>query len=234
MGGRLLSSAAFAVAAFAAAAGLTACGTGVPPGAKTSASTYTVTAHVASVVINGGGGQITVTGSDRSTVQVTERLHFSKKAPATTHVVSGSTLTLSFTCATQLDCGVVYDVQVPRGVSVRATNRQGTIVLTSLSGPVTARTVAGAISATGLGGPSADLKSNAGSISAVFTVDPSAVRASTNAGSISLTVPGSVAYQVTAHTFVGSTAVTVRQATGSAHKITADVSIGSITIAPSS
>ncbi len=234
MSGRLLSSAAFAVAACAAAAVLTACGTGVPPGAKSSASTYTVTGPIASVIINGGGGAITVTGSERPTVGVTERRHYSKTPPATSHAVSGTTLTLSYTCATQLDCGVVYDVQVPHGISVRAVNRTGTIVLTSLSGPVTARTVAGAISASGLGGPSADLTSNAGSISATFTADPSAVRASTHAGSISLTVPGSVAYKVSAHAFVGSTDVTVRQDAGSAHKITADVSVGSITITPSS
>ena len=215
-------------------AGLTACGTGVPPGAHTSARTYTVTAPVTGVVINGGGGAISITGSERSAVEVTERLHYSKTPPTASHAVSGTTLTLSFTCATQLDCGVVYDVQVPRGVSVRAANRQGTITLNSLSGPVTARTVAGAISASGLGGPSADLTSNAGAISAVFTVDPSTVRASTNAGSISLIVPGSVAYQVSAHTFVGSTSVTVRQAVASARKITANVSVGSITITPSS
>lgn len=224
---------AFAVAGCAMLAGLTACSSGVPPGTKTSASTYTVTAHVASVVINGGGGKITVTGSQRTTVQVTERLHFSKTAPATKHAMSGSTLTLSYTCSVQLDCGVVYDVQVPRGVSVRATNRQGTITLTSLSGPVTARTVAGAISATGLGTRSAELTSRAGTVKAVFTVVPDAVRASTDAGTITLIVPGSVAYQVSAHTHIGSTTVAVRQAASSAHKITASSSVGSITIAPS-
>ncbi len=212
-------------------AGLLGCGTGVPPGAKSSVRTYTISAPVTSVVINGGGGKITVTGSGRSSVEVTEQLHYSKKAPTARHALAGSTLTLSYTCDTQLDCGVVYDVQVPRGVSLRAENRAGAIVLTSISGPVTAHTIAGSVSATGLGSPSADLKSTAGSVSAVFSAVPDSVRAATNAGSVTLIVPGTVAYQVSAHTLVGSARVTVRQSASSAHKISADASVGSITIA---
>lgn len=206
----------------------------MPPGARTSVRTYSVTAPVASVVINGGAGAITVTGSERATVQVTERLHYSKTPPPTRHAMAGSTLTLSYTCPIQLDCGVGYEVLVPRGVSVRAVNRVGSVVLTSISGPVTVQTIAGAVTATSLGSPSASLKSNAGSVTASFSAVPASIQASTSAGSVTLIVPGSVAYRVSAHTHVGSATVTVRQSASSDHKITASSGVGSVTITPPS
>lgn len=219
--------------AAAAAAGLLGCETGVPPGATTSTGRYTVTAPVSSLVIKGGGGKVAVTGTQGSTVRVTELLHYSKTPPATRHAVAGATLTLSYSCATQLDCGVAYTVLVPRGITVTVTNRQGMITLASLAGPVTARTIAGAINATGLSSPSAELRATAGSIKAEFTVVPETVTASTHAGTVTLNVPGTAAYQVDAHTYVGSTSVTVHRVPSSAHKISVSTSLGSITIAPS-
>ncbi len=212
--------------------GLLGCETGVPPGATKVTREYTVTAPVSSVVINGGGGKVTVTGQQRSTVRVTELLHYSKTRPATKHGVSGSTLTLSYTCAAQLNCGVAYTVLVPRGVAVKVVNRQGAITLDSLAGPVTARTLAGTITATGLSSRSADLQATAGSIKADFSVAPDSVKATTHAGTVTLNVPGSVVYQVDAHTFVGVTSVSVRRAPSSGHKISVSTSLGSIKIAP--
>jgi hypothetical protein len=58
------------------------------------ANSFTITAHVTTVVINGGAGSIDVTGSGRGTILVLQQASYSKKAPATTRTVSGSTLTL--------------------------------------------------------------------------------------------------------------------------------------------
>jgi hypothetical protein len=140
---------------------------------------------VTTVAINGGAGTIMVTGSPRSTVAVTERAYNSvtKKPPVTSHGVSGTTLTLSYSCPAQLTCGVAYDVQVPRGVTVRVSDREGAITLAS-------------------------------------------VTASTNAGSITLTVPDSAAYQVHAHTYVGHSAVTVHQSATSKSVISASCDLG--------
>jgi hypothetical protein len=197
------------------------------------ATTFTVTAQVTALVVKGGTGSITVTGSGRSTILVSQRASYSTTPPATTHVVSGTTLTLGYTCPAQLVCGMAYDIQVPRGVAVRAITSAGAITLTSLAGPVTAQTSAGLISATGLSSPAAELKSNAGGINAAFTAAPGSVHASTNVGPITISVPGSASYQIQAHTYVGTSTVTVPKNAASPHAITASSDLGSITISPS-
>jgi hypothetical protein len=225
---------------------LNGCGTGIlapsgtaaapGPGASSAAPrSYAITAPVTTVDIYGGAGTITVTGSWRSTVAVTERAYYSdpKGLPTTSRVVSGSTLTLSYSCPAQLTCGVSYDVQVPRGVTVRVSDREGAIILASLAGPVQAHTVAGAITGTGLASPNVALTSTAGPIMATFTAVPTSVTSSTNAGTIKLRVPGSAIYQVHAHTYVGSSTVTVHESATSGSVISASSDLGDVTVSPS-
>jgi hypothetical protein len=217
---------------------LSSSGTGAAPGPAASSAaphSYTVGAGITTVVISGGAGAITVTGGSRSTVAVTERAYYSnsRKPPSASHVVSGGTLTLSYSCPAQLTCGVAYNVQVPRGVSVRVSDREGAITLAALGGTVQARTIAGVITATGLASPAVTLGSTAGSIVAAFTAVPLSVAASTNAGTITITLPGSAAYQVHAHTYVGTSAVTVHQSAASRSVITASSDLGRVTVRPS-
>jgi hypothetical protein len=234
------------LAACAVISALSACGTGVltpsgkgaaPGPAATSAAprNYTVTSPVTTVAINGGAGTITVSGSSRSTVAVAEMAFYSNSAkpPSASHVVSGGTLTLSYTCPAQLTCGVAYDVHVPRGVTIKVSNREGAVTLSSLSGPVQAKTIAGVVTATGISSPAVTLSSAAGNITATFTAVPASVTTSTNAGAIRLTLPRSAAYQVQAHTYVGSTTVTVRQSATSKSVIKASSDLGNVTIGPS-
>jgi hypothetical protein len=205
-------------------------GAGVHAGPST---TFTVTARVTALVVKGGTGSITITGSGRSTIRVSQRASYSKTPPAATHVVSGATLTLGYTCPAQLVCGMSYDVQVPRGVAVRAVTSAGAITITSLAGPVYAQTSAGLISATDLSSPTAELKSNAGGVNAAFTAVPGSVYASTNVGPITISVPGSASYKIATHTYVGTSTVTVPKNAASPHVITASSDLGSITISPS-
>ena len=241
---RIAASAGIALAACALTSALTGCGvlastgTSAAPGPGAASATpraYTVASQVTTVIVNGGAGTITVTGANRGTVEVTEQPYYSnsKKPPVTSHTVSGGTLTLSYSCPTQVTCGVSYDVTVPSGTTVRVSDREGAITLASLSGPVTAQTIAGVITATGLAGPSASLSSRAGSITAAFATAPASVTASTNAGPITLTLPPAAAYKVSARAFVGRSTVTVRQSASSAHVVTASSDLGSITINPS-
>jgi hypothetical protein len=232
------SSLALAAMVCAAVPALAGCGTLGQAGAGihvSPSSTYSVTRRITTVVINGGSGSIIVTGINHGAIRVSQQPSYSnsKKPPVTTRTVSGSTLTLSYTCPTELVCGVAYDVQVPPGVAVQASTREGSITLSSVTGPVTARTLAGFISATSLASPSATLRSSAGGINASFTAPPGSVQASTTVGPIFLAVPNTVSYKVNGHTYVGKTTVTVRQATASAHTITAHSDLGSITISPS-
>jgi hypothetical protein len=217
---------------------LASTGTNAAPGPGASAAaprTYTITSPVTTVIVNGGAGTVSVTGSHRGTVEVTEQAYYSnsKKPPVTSHPVSGGTLTLSYSCPAQVTCGISYDVAVPSGTAVRVSDREGAVTLASLSGPVTATTIAGVITATGLASPTASLSSHAGSVTAAFSAVPASVSASTNAGPITLTLPPAAAYKVSAHTYVGNSTVTVHQSASSAHVITASSDLGSITISPS-
>jgi hypothetical protein len=217
---------------------LASTGSGAAPEPGTSSGaphSYTVSARVTTVVINGGAGTITVTGTSGPAVTVSEQPYYSdsKKPPTARHVVSGSTLTLSYSCPAQLTCGVTYVVEVPSGVAIRASDREGAIDLASLAGPVTATTIAGVITATGLSSPSATFRSTAGAITAAFSGVPGSVSASTDAGPIALTLPSSAAYQVHAHTYIGTSSVTVRESATSSSVITASSDVGSVTINPS-
>jgi hypothetical protein len=194
--------------------------------------TFTITGHVTALVIDGGASSITVTGSDRGTILVSQLASYSKTAPATSRRVVGDTLTLSYSCGGQLVCGVQYDVQVPRGVAVRASSRTGSVTLTSLAGDVDAQTDAGLITTNDLSSATVELKSNAGGIIAAFSAAPGSLSASTNIGSISITVPGALAYQIHTHTYLGSSTVKVTKNPASKHVITASSDLGSITINP--
>lgn len=196
-------------------------------------ATYTVTARVTTLTVD-TAGSIAVTGTaGQGPVTVTESPSYTAAPPVATHTVSGSGLTLGYTCKTQLLCSVSYDIKVPRGTAVHARGREGSVTLTSLAGPVTAQTVTGLISATGLASPSAVLKSGTGGINANFTAPPASVQASTRAGTILIGVPGSAAYRVSADAVVGVTKVGVPRAAASPHVIGAHSDLGDITISPS-
>jgi len=79
----------------------------------------------------------------------------------------------------------------------------------------------------------ASFKSNAGGVVATFSVAPRTLTATTNVGPITLTVPGSVGYQLSTHTVVGTSTVTVRRSTDTAHSISASSDLGSISVSPS-
>jgi hypothetical protein len=194
---------------------------------------FTISAHITTLVINGNSASITVTGSNRRTILVSQQAYYSKKPPATARRVSGTTLTLSYSCPTEAICGVTYNVEVPRGMAVQAGSPTGSITLISLAGAVSAQTDAGFITATDLSSPSVRLKSNAGGIIAAFSGVPGSVQASTNIGPISITLPGSASYKIDTHTYVGTSNVSVRKSASSPHLISASSDLGSITISPS-
>lgn len=235
MGSRAVAMAAVMCAVMCAVAiAVAGCGAlkQVGAGSHTApAKTLTFSARLTTLVID-GGTSITVTGSSRGTVLVSQQSSYTKTAPVTAHRIAGTTLTLSYTCPGELVCGVTYNVQVPRGMAVQASSHAGAITLTSLAGAVTAQTDAGLITATDLRSLTAQLRSNAGGIVASFSAPPVSVRASTRLGPISIIVPGSVAYRIDTHTYVGASNVTVRKSAASAHVITASSDLGSITIGP--
>ena len=203
------------------------------PGTHKSATVYRISSPVSTVVVISHVGNITVTGGSGSSTSVTEQATYSRTRPDTTRTISGKTLTVTYTCPSQLVCAVAYAVQVPRGVTVRAQASAGTVRLSDLAGNVTATAKVGIIYATGLSGSAVSLTADGGGISASFTAAPATLRAVARVGAVNLRVPGTVSYKVSADAHVGHADVGVRQSSSSGHLITATTDVGSIKISAS-
>jgi hypothetical protein len=198
-----------------------------------AATSFTIGSRVTTLVIDAGSGSVDVTGGNRSTVGVSQQATYSTKPPVARHVLSGSTLTLSYGCATELACSISYTVQAPRDVAVRVSGGAGAVTLISLSGPVTAQTSSGLITAVNLSSADVSFKSDVGGIIASCSTAPLSLDASNKVGGVALTMPGSVAYKISTHTVVGTSTITVRTSARSPHAITASSDLGSISISPS-
>jgi hypothetical protein len=205
----------------------------VQGGSQTS-STYAVSAPVSTLVVSSGAGAVTITGSQRSTVAVTEQIQFSARPPAMMRTLAAKTLMLGYQCPRESLCAAAYDIQVPRGVAVRVVSETGEIRLSSLAGTVTAGSGAGLISAAGLTSRTASFTTSQGEINAVFAAAPMTVHVATDQGSINLRVPGTVSYDVNAPPGeLDSAIVTVPRSSSSRHVIDATCKAGSLLIGPS-
>jgi hypothetical protein len=205
---------------------------GVVPGTHRATKTYQIPAPVSTVIVISHAGSVSVTGGGGPSVSVTEQATYSRTPPVTSRAVSGGTLTISYTCPTQVVCTVGYVLRVPSSVAVQATATAGSIRLADLSGSVTAKANVGLISATGLSSASVSLTNDVGAINATFTVPPTTLRAVTRVGAIKLSVPDTTAYKVSADAHLGKATVSVRESASSAHSITATTDVGAIVIAP--
>lgn len=220
---------------------VTACGPTHPASSATPAATTAVpgvhelteTADIGSVtslVVDGGAGNVTVTGGTGTTVGVTEHLYYSRAAPDATRTVSSGTLTVGYSCPIQVTCLVSYDIAVPRATAVKATTRAGAIRISDVTGSVTASAGAGNIHATGIASSTVSLTTLAGAVNATFTAAPDSVTARSHAGSITIQVPGNASYRVNTQAIVGTTNVSVPRDDNSSRAITASTDVGSITV----
>jgi hypothetical protein len=201
------------------------------PGTHKSTTVYHVSSPVSTVVVTTHAGDVTVIGGGSAT-SITQQVDYSSTPPATIRSINGRTLTIAYTCSPQVVCGVAYIIRVPRDVTVRATAGAGAIRLTGLAGTVTAKADVGFIAATGLAGASVSLTTDVGGISATFTATPATVQALARVGGITLRVPSSASYKVSADAHVGRATVSVRQSSSAPHAITAVTDVGDILIAP--
>lgn len=205
----------------------------VQGGSQTS-STYAVSAPVTTLVVSSGVGAVAITGSQRSTVSVTEQVQFSARPPAMTRTLAGKTLTLGYRCPAESLCSASYDIQVPRGLAVRVTSGVGEIRLSSLAGTVTATSGTGLISADGLTSRTASFTTDRGEVNAMFITAPMTVHATTSLGAINLRVPGTVSYDVNAPDGqLGSAIITIPRSSSSRHVIDVICTMGSVLIGPS-
>jgi hypothetical protein len=215
-------------------------------------NSYLVSAAVGLLKVQDSAGGVSVTGANRSTISITAHLVYRGRAPVVTRRMVGSTLELGYTCpARSRNCGVSFDLTVPRDLGAIVDLAAGQIRLSGLSGTISAHTGAGQIRASGLSGTisaytgagqiwasgmSAQrvaLNTETGMISARFTVPPQLIAAHSGTGSVAIRVPPGTAYKVTASTQVGSVRITVPQAADSSHVIRATTGVGTVTVAGS-
>jgi hypothetical protein len=200
------------------------------PGVRRSAVTYRVLSPVSSLALSADVSLVTISGSQQRTVSVTEQIQYSQAPPSFSRSLRGGTLSLGYTCPAEPDCGVSYQIQVPRDTAVSVTLQTGSITLSRLAGPVTASTGTGAISATGLSGRTVRLRTGTGEITAGFTSPPATLQATAQTGAINIGVPGTGPYNVTARAF--AYVVNVNISPSSPYAITAQAGTGVITIVP--
>lgn len=215
--------------------GLAACGLAFGPGASSSAphqqtASYAVRSSVAELVVHVRAGNVLVAGADKAGISVTEHISYSAVAPAITRRLAGGTLELSYSCPAEADCGVSYDILVPRDLELRLADGAGSIKLSSLAGQVAAAVGAGPISCQALSGSHVTLSTGAGDIDAVFTAAPAAVDATSQAGAVTLRLPAQDRYRVIATAGVGETRVSVPRNSVSQHIVTATTRVGNVTV----
>jgi hypothetical protein len=202
------------------------------PGTHKATTVHQIASPVSTLVVVSHVGDVTVTGGNGPGTSVTEQSSYSKTPPVTTRTLSGRTLTVTYTCPDQVVCAVSYVVQVPRDVTVQVTAGAGSIRLSGLAGRVTAKADVGLISAVGLTSASVALTTGAGGISAAFATAPATVRVLARVGAITVRVPGSVTYHVSANAHVGHATVSVPQSSSSVRAIIASTDVGAIFIGP--
>jgi Toastrack DUF4097 len=196
-------------------------------------SSYTVSAPVSTLEVY--GGSITVTGSRRSTVSVSERVWYSSSGsrPDMVRNLTGKTMTLEYGCSGEPLCVVTYDIRVPRGLDVTVDTSTGDIRLSSLTGSVAALADRGNITADGLSSRNSGFTALLGAINVAFTAVPALVVVGASAGDITIRVPGTVSYQVNIRPGTGKARVSVPQSFSSRHVINASSNEGDVVIAPS-
>jgi hypothetical protein len=190
-----------------------------------------VSQAVTGLAVRDSVGAVRITGADTTTVSITAHLVYRGTAPVVSRRITGGVLDLGYTCpASSRNCGVAFDLVVPRGLGVTVQLEVGQISLRGLAGPVSVHTGVGQIQGSGLSGPRIRLTTGTGMISAGFSAPPRQIVASSGVGAVTVRVPGGAVYRVSASTQVGSVRVTVPRADTSGHVIQASTGAGVVAV----
>jgi hypothetical protein len=197
----------------------------------THSTSYSLPASVKSLTVRGEVGKVNVTAQKgASKIRVVEKR---KDKAKPSHSAAGSSGTLKYDCPGGFDidgCRVDYDIRMPATVAIEVDNSAGEITLDGALTEVVAKTDAGKIAATALGGGTATASTQAGKIDLAFARAPRQVTTTADTGSTTITVPGSASYQVKASVSVGDTNVQVPNDPSAQNRIEAKSDVGEITV----
>ncbi|WP_327716841.1 DUF4097 domain-containing protein [Streptomyces sp. NBC_00490] len=169
------------------------------------------------------------------------------KDPKVTWSMTDDTLKLRMKCTGVVaDCAAKHRIEVPRGVSVKVEDGDGSVRARGFEDALSIRTGDGSVHVTDSSGP-LDLKTGDGSVRADVTsrdvrsrtgdgsvhlelgAVPDRVESSSGDGSVTIDVPEAT-YKVTTQTGDGGVDVTVPRADSSSHVITARTGDGKVTV----
>ncbi|MFD3835368.1 DUF4097 family beta strand repeat-containing protein [Streptomyces sp. NPDC058642] len=169
------------------------------------------------------------------------------KDPKVTWSMTDDTLKLRMKCTGVVaDCAAKHRIEVPRGVSVKVEDGDGSVRASGFEDALSIRTGDGSVHVTDSSGP-LDLKTGDGSVRADVTsrdvrsqtgdgsvhlelgAVPDRVESRSGDGSVTIDVPEAT-YKVTTQTGDGGVDVTVPRADSSSHVITARTGDGKVTV----
>ncbi|MFD3697496.1 DUF4097 domain-containing protein [Streptomyces sp. NPDC058646] len=234
-------------AAAALGAGLLLAGCSFTDGPERTASAdATVTEAVTEVELTGArSGSIEVVPGAGTGVTVRRTVHYrGDTRPAPGQQVSSGVLTFTDGCSGS--CVIDYRLEVPASATVRLGNSSGKIAVTGVAaadltsgsgavradrvaGPLKIRTSSGEITATGLAGPSADVRSGSGDARLDFTRAPASVAAETTSGDVTLEVPAA-AYRLAVSTTSGDREVSLPADPAAPSSLSAKTTSGDVRI----
>ncbi|MFE7772624.1 DUF4097 family beta strand repeat-containing protein [Streptomyces sp. NPDC057445] len=232
---RALGAAAVVIVAFA----VTGCGTADAGEGPVERKSFAFSGK--SLTIDARNSEVELVPADVRSVEVERQVDgwvFMGSGPDPVWEMKDGTLTVGVTCdAVSSDCEARHSVKVPRGVavtvrgdngSVRATGFDTALTLQSDNGEVTVRDSSGPLKLVSDNGEingeriasgNVSVRSDNGSVKLAFVKDPDLVDGVSDNGAITIEVPGSGAYDVTASAENGDTSVDVKQDPRSPHVI---------------
>jgi hypothetical protein len=203
-----------------------------------SRSTYTVDDTVHTISFQGRAGHVKVTaatsGSGAGAIGVTERASFTSSKPVTSHDVSGDTLELREEGCPDRPvngpCQVEWDITAPAGTVLDLRTNAGGIEVDGMAAQVKATSDSGGVEGHDLTSRQVNAKADSGGVELDFSQAPDDVTASTDAGGVTVTVPGGTSYAVQAGSDAGGRSVDVQEDASSPHKIVAKSGAGGVEI----
>ena len=210
----------------------------------------TEVAAVRAIDIDNAVGSVDLIGSDRNDVAIDGKVIRGLSEPKHTERLNGDTLEIDASCLNLSSfCSVDYDIQVPRGVSVRVRAAGGGVRVANVSGAqdldssgggvrvegavgdLRLRSSGGGITAIGLQSSTADADSSGGGVRLEFIDAPQTVKASSSGGGVTVVIPDTnVSYNVDASSRGGGVSRDVRSDPESSRTISVHSSGGGVTV----
>jgi hypothetical protein len=198
-----------------------------------SRSTYTIDETVHTISFEGRAGGVKVHAKD-GTISVTERASYTSSKPVTSHEITGDTLELREEGCPDRPangpCQVEWDITAPAGTVLNLQTNAGGVEVDGMSAQITASSDSGGVEGHDLGSSKVSAKADSGGVELDFTKAPDDVTAETDAGGVTVTVPGDTSYDVQAGSDAGGKTIDVQEDASSPHKIKAKSGAGGVEV----